>query len=118
LGHFYGLNGILVGVLVSQIVIVRCWKTYFLFHNGLKGYAGRFLKTYGVHLVVLAGAAALSSWLIGLLRLNLSGSWLGLIGGAVLIVGIFALLLLAGMVLCRLGIRSSIRRFVKRSNHA
>ena len=35
LGHFFGLNGILAGVMISLLVIVCGWKPY-LYHNGFK----------------------------------------------------------------------------------
>ncbi len=34
LGHFFGLDGILAGVMISLLVIVCGWKPYFLYHNG------------------------------------------------------------------------------------
>jgi O-antigen/teichoic acid export membrane protein len=34
LGHLYGLPGILSGSLISIIIIVYCWKPYFLFTKG------------------------------------------------------------------------------------
>lgn len=36
LGNLYGLNGILIGWIISQILIVRIWKPYFLFSQGLE----------------------------------------------------------------------------------
>ncbi len=36
LGYYWGLNGIIVGILVSQVVIISLWKPYFLFKDGLQ----------------------------------------------------------------------------------
>ena len=36
LGHFFGLDGILAGVMISLLVIVCGWKPYFLYHNGFR----------------------------------------------------------------------------------
>lgn len=33
-GNFYGLNGILLGSIISQTIIVEIWKPYFLFKKG------------------------------------------------------------------------------------
>ena len=34
LGYYYGLTGILSGVLISSLVIVYSWKPYFLYKKG------------------------------------------------------------------------------------
>ena len=36
LGTYFGLNGIIAGILISQVVIISIWKPYFLFKAGLK----------------------------------------------------------------------------------
>lgn len=36
LGHFYDINGILMGLIISQLVIVKTWKPIFLFRCGMK----------------------------------------------------------------------------------
>ena len=36
LGYFYGLHGILGGVIFSQVIVIFIWKPYFLFSQGLK----------------------------------------------------------------------------------
>lgn len=47
-GYFWGLTGILLAVLLSQIVIVLCWKVYFLcsrgFRDPIKWYVVAYLK--------------------------------------------------------------------------
>lgn len=61
LGYYYGLNGILSGVLISLICVVEIWKPIFLFKFGLKesvvkyflnylkDLGGAFLIGYGVY---------------------------------------------------------------------
>ncbi|MDO5443017.1 MAG: sugar transporter, partial [Bacteroidia bacterium] len=52
LGHFYSINGILAGLIISQLIIVKTWKPVFLFKCGMKEplrvYCGITLK----HLVI------------------------------------------------------------------
>lgn len=36
LGYFWGLSGILLGVLISQVLVVNSWKVYFLYKEGFK----------------------------------------------------------------------------------
>lgn len=49
LGYYWGLNGILAGVAISLLLIVRIWKPYYLFREGFKepvisGYWRHFTK--------------------------------------------------------------------------
>lgn len=52
LGYYYGLTGILSGVLISSLVIVYSWKPYFLYKKGFKEniveYVLRYLKFLGL----------------------------------------------------------------------
>ncbi len=52
LGRFFGLPGILAGVAVSLLLVVFCWKPYFLFKNGLKVSLWLYIKIYSKHLIV------------------------------------------------------------------
>ena len=54
LGYFYGLHGILGGVIISQLIIIFTWKPYFLFTRGMKEPVGIYIILYAKHL--LAGA--------------------------------------------------------------
>ena len=36
LGYFWGLSGILLGVLISQVLVVNSWKVYFLYKEGFR----------------------------------------------------------------------------------
>lgn len=52
LGYYWGLNGILIGVLISMFLCVVCWKPYYLYLRGFKvsigHYIGVFLKNMTV----------------------------------------------------------------------
>lgn len=56
LGYFYGLTGILFGVLISMLLIVFGWKPFFLyrygFKEGVREYVVRYLKY--ITLIVIA----------------------------------------------------------------
>ena len=54
LGYYYGLNGILTGVIVSLVIIVFLWKPYFLFTNALKYPVIWYAKLYAKHIISFA----------------------------------------------------------------
>lgn len=53
LGYYYGLNGILCGVLSSLILIIMIWKPYFLFSNKLKGLLKHYWFMFAKHMALL-----------------------------------------------------------------
>lgn len=53
LGWFFGLHGILAGVLLSLLIVVFCWKPYFLFRRGLKENLWIYVRMYAKHIVAL-----------------------------------------------------------------
>lgn len=52
LGYFFGLNGILLGVLISLVIVVFFWKPFFLFHYGLKEKTIIYIKLYFKHFII------------------------------------------------------------------
>lgn len=58
LGYFYGINGVLCGAIISLLLIIMCWKPYFLFRYGLKQplrvYLKIFFKSIFVKLLMIA----------------------------------------------------------------
>ena len=44
LGYFWGLNGIIIGILISQIVIISIWIPFFLFRDGFHINATKYFK--------------------------------------------------------------------------
>lgn len=55
LGYFWGLPGILTGVLISQILVVNSWKVFFLFHWGFKKPILGYIIKYTVKVFILFG---------------------------------------------------------------
>ena len=60
-GWIWGLNGILMGVVASLVLIVFIWKPYFLFRWGMKEPIGIYIRIYLCHLAAL-GATCLALW--------------------------------------------------------
>ena len=59
LGNLWGLNGIISGGILSQIIIVLLWKPYYTFRKGLKSPLFPYYIQYVNHIAILAGIAVL-----------------------------------------------------------
>ncbi|MGN0202274.1 MAG: lipopolysaccharide biosynthesis protein [Candidatus Cryptobacteroides sp.] len=84
-GYLYGLNGILGGALVSQLVIGFLWKPYFLFRWGLHEPVMIYVKMYAKYLLISVIAAAAVLGLSRLIHIDPSSSLLSFLEYAVLI---------------------------------
>lgn len=61
LGYFYGITGILSGVLISLVLIVCIWKPIYLFRWGMKVALFAYIKLYAKHVVVFVIVACLTT---------------------------------------------------------
>lgn len=52
-GYLWGLSGILSGVLVSLLIIVCCWKPYFLFRSGFKECPSKYFFRFTKYILIL-----------------------------------------------------------------
>lgn len=64
LGYFFGLTGILSGVLISLLVVVYSWKPYFLYKKGFKESISEYVLHYAKYLSLLAVGCLLSRYII------------------------------------------------------
>lgn len=74
-GRLYGLNGVLLGVLVSQLIITFSWKPFFLFRNALREPLSFYIKLYARCLVPGIAAFAAVYFLLPLLRMDPAASF-------------------------------------------
>lgn len=63
LGYYYGLTGILSGVLISLLVIVCIWKPLFLYKCGFKENIGEYVIRLFKYLALIAVSCISISWL-------------------------------------------------------
>lgn len=54
LGAVWGLNGVLLGVNISLILVVVCWKPYYLYRHGFKMSPWHYVALFGRHAFALA----------------------------------------------------------------
>lgn len=55
LGYYYGLTGILAGVLISLLVVIEVWKPLFLFQKGFKESLWNYIPLFLKKLILLWG---------------------------------------------------------------
>lgn len=96
LGYFWGLNGIIIGILISQIAIISIWKPFFLFRDGFCIHAKNYFIPTFYRYLVAAFLFALSHYAFSPLHLKLITDVKGFII-ATLIVG-FSCLFAGGML--------------------
>lgn len=113
LGHYYGLNGILGGVLISQVLITMLWKPYFLFTRRMSGMGFSYVLRFFSHAV----QTAFVWWLVcKILELNDFSSSEGmcsfLIHSVVLAV-VFGGFLFISLCATRSGMNMFVSRFLK-----
>lgn len=63
LGYYYGLVGILSGVLISLLVIVCGWKPFFLYKCGFKESVGEYVIRFFQYSALIAISCICISWL-------------------------------------------------------
>ena len=52
-GFFWGLSGILAGVLISQIIVVNSWKAVFLYRKGFNDHLSEYIFRYTKKILLL-----------------------------------------------------------------
>ena len=112
LGWFFGLHGILAGVLLSLLIVVFCWKPYFLFRRGLKEKLQTYVSMYAKHGLLVSAVLAVMYLIHGLLPFDPTagiGSWL--IYGIV-VIGIFFSLLFAALYIAIEGMPQVVKRLL------
>ena len=115
LGHFFGLNGILLGVLISLVIVILGWKPIFVFCINFKYGYRQYLKSYLKHLLLAGIVIFFSYQLQKQLLLETIESWnqFVLYGGICIIS--FTALLMFILCLFKCGIRTTLKR-LKQNN--
>ena len=113
-GYYIGLNGILLGNLVSMLLIICIWKPYFLYTRGFRLPVRNYWITIFKYLIILFASLALTRFLsTNYIHINLGGSFFtwGLL--AVIIVPLFFLVYFSLMWVFTRGTRDFAKRFIK-----
>ena len=97
LGYFYGLTGILIGVLISLLIIICTWKPYFLYSRGFKESCLEYFVGVGKYILMLGSVFGGSRCLLtNIIQINVDNwfDWLFLALVSILVYGSISLLIL------------------------
>lgn len=109
LGYFFGINGILSGVLISLFLIVFLWKPIFLFHFGIKSSILKYYVFYLKHIAIFLLSLFLLHFLLEKMHIIVTSYSLWLLKIAVIFVAMGSFELIMLYTVCE-----SMRQFVMR----
>jgi len=110
LGYFYGINGVLIGVIISMCLIVLCWKPYFLFKSGFHTKIRHYVEMYTKLLFITFLALLTTEYLLKFIRINPYESILQFLLYSLIITAFFSTFLLCGFLLFTKGMRQFYER--------
>jgi hypothetical protein len=110
LGSLFGLRGILSGMLLSLVLVVKGWKPYFFFSRWFRVPFRRYVVLYGRHVVAAAVATAVFVPLASLVRIDPAESWAGFVVYGAVVCFLFTVLLGGAMWVFTRGMRDCMAR--------
>lgn len=110
LGYFFNLNGVILGVIISQVIIILIWKPYFLFTRGLKEGLGHYWAIFSLHFIVSLALAFVAIYVIRFIPVNASSGIAAFLLKAVINGSIYFI----GLFLCLLALTPAMRHFAHR----
>lgn len=115
-GSFWGLEGTLLGSIVSTLIIIYIWKPYFLFSKGLKLSVWVYWRELSKYIYSILLAFYASDLLLEYIpiRFSVYTSWSDWILFAIVASMIFIFIVGGGLLITTQGTRNLIFRFIKR----
>lgn len=112
-GYFFGLTGVILGGLTSQILIVGIWKPYFLFKQGFKESVWIYWKQMFLHFgAILLPAVIIISVINSLVQFNASDSIINWLLMAVIDIGMYIILTIGLLYMLTSGMKNFLHRFL------
>lgn len=112
LGYYYGLTGVLSGVLFSLVIIVFIWKPYFLFTRALNISISTYILMYIKHFFALIISLFFTSYFSRFILTDNIESIMGLIQDALLLTTTFCIFLLCILYIFEKGMRTFIKKLI------
>lgn len=112
-GHFFGLEGVLSGGVISYFIIMGIWKPYFLFNKGFKVPVIKYWRNWILYFILIAFSWFITSSLVlPVLPWNPSKSFIDWGVYALTSVSIYCVILVTIFALTTDGTRTSIKRII------
>lgn len=111
LGKYYGITGILSGVLISLLIVVFLWKPFFLFRCALKESYKFYILMYIKHLLAFSMAFLLSEYFLRFIHIETTNllHWIIL---ALITTFVFSFILFISMYLLTPGMKLFTHRII------
>lgn len=74
-GYYFGLEGVLLGVIISLFAIVFLWKPYFLFSQGICVSIKKYIYLYAKHIVVLGITSVMFYYILPVFKVEEIINW-------------------------------------------
>lgn len=116
LGYFFGLNGILSGVLISQVLVVLGWKPIFLFRIKLKQGLDRYIYIYIKHIFLCSMTALGAYYVLNIITVNPSDSFWKLIVYGFITLAVYTILCSTTLLVTGCGIKRFLVRLTRWRN--
>jgi O-antigen/teichoic acid export membrane protein len=112
-GSFWGLEGILLGGIVSQILVIGLWKPYFLFHKGFQLPIRLYwMKIIIIIIEILMPAIIISRFIIPKLSINPYSGYVSWALFSLIILSLYGLSILSILYVTFPQMRNFIKRFI------
>lgn len=114
-GSFWGLEGVLLGGITSQLVIVGIWKPYFLYSKGFKESVLNYWSTIILYFIsVIVPWIIVEQWIAPNITICPTDSFLNWFLYAIVIVLIYASIIFSFLLGLTKGMRTFVRRFISK----
>ena len=110
LGHFWGLYGILLGVIVSLVAIVFVWKPILLFKEGFQHSIKFYIKLYLKHILVFCIGIIAIRYIVVLFDLSHCASFGQFVLHSIVLLALSVLLIGGSLYFVEIGMRNFVHR--------
>lgn len=111
LGKYFGITGVLSGVLISLVCVVFLWKPYFVFKNALKEPLRIYVSMYIKHIIVFVISAFTCHQLLAAFAIKIN-NFLDFILVSIILVIAFGIMLYLGLYIVTSGMKAFTKRML------